>query len=114
LAAEIKRYNSYQVHSTTGEVPDIRFYRAIDDKRSLFREFVIPSPFISTKDIFALRGNRMVNAYNKISINNLELNVSRVPIRERVALIIVPDKVTGIAEIRFCYDKNLLGAEGKK
>ncbi|MBE3138306.1 MAG: hypothetical protein IMZ63_00665 [Actinobacteria bacterium] len=47
------------MHSTTGEIPDVRFYRAFDEKRSLFREFVIPSPFISTKDIFALRDDRV-------------------------------------------------------
>lgn len=111
LASELKRYNSYQVHSATGEIPDIRFYRAIDDKRSLFREFVIPSPFISTKDIFALRDKRVVNAYRKISINNLELSVSGVPIRERVSLRIVPDKKSGLAEVRFWYDKKLVGIQ---
>jgi len=109
LASELKRYNSYQVHSTTGEIPDVRFYRAFDDKRSLFREFVIPSPFISTKDIFALRDDRVVNAYRKISINNLELNVSGVPLRERVYLRIIPDKNSGLSEIRFWYNKKLVG-----
>jgi hypothetical protein len=111
LASELKRYNSYQVHSATGEIPDIRFYRAIDDKRSLFREFVIPSPFISTKDIFALRDKRVVNAYRKISINNLELSVSGVPIKERVSLRIVPDKKSGLAEVRFWYDKKPVGIQ---
>lgn len=111
LAQELKRYNSYQVHSTTGEIPDIRFYRAIDDKRSLFREFAVPSPFVSTKDIFALRDNRVVNAYRKISINKLELNVSGVPVRERVYLRIVPGKNGGLAEIRFWYDKKLAGIQ---
>ena len=109
LDTELKRYNSYQVHSTTGEIPDIRFYRAIDEKRSLFREFMIPSPFESTKDIFALRDDRVVNAYRKISINRLKLSVSGVPLRERVYLRIVPDKKSGLAEIRFWYDKKLVG-----
>jgi len=114
LASELKRYNSYQVHSTTGEIPDIRFYRAFDEKRSLFREFAIPSPFISTKDIFALRDDRVVNAYRKISINNLKLNVSGVPIRERVYLRIVPDKKSGLAEIRFWYNDKLVGIQKVK
>ena len=111
LASELKRYNSYQVHSTTGEIPDVRFYRAFDEKKSLFREFVIPSPFISTKDIFALRDDRVVNAYRKISINNLELNVSGVPLRERVYLRITPDKNSGLSEIRFWYNKKLVGVQ---
>ena len=111
LASELKRYNSYQVHSTTGEIPDVRFYKAFDEKKSLFREFVIPSPFISTKDIFALRDDRVVNAYRKISINNLELNVSGVPLRERVYLRITPDKNSGLSEIRFWYNKKLVGVQ---
>lgn len=75
----------------------------------LFREFVLPKPFTSTKDIFALRDERTVNAYRKISINNLELNVSGVPIRGRVSLRIVPDKKSGLAEIRFWHKDKLVG-----
>jgi hypothetical protein len=111
LADELIRYNSYQVHSVTGEIPDIRFYRAIDDKRSLFREFAVPSPFSSTKDIFALRAERTVNAYRKISINKLELSVSGVPLRERVALRISPDKKSGLSEVRFWYNRKLVGIQ---
>ncbi len=111
LLDELTRYNSYQVHSVTGEIPDIRFYRAIDDKRSLFREFAVPHPFESTKDIFALRVERTVNAYRKISINKLELSVSGVPLREKVTLRIVPDKKSGLAEVRFWYNKKLVGIQ---
>jgi len=53
----------------------------------------------------------MVNAYRKISINNLELNVSGVLIRERVYLRIVPDKKSGLAEIRFWYKDKLVGVQ---
>jgi len=111
LKDELTRYNSYQVHSVTGEIPDIRFYRAIDDKRSLFREFAVPSPFESTKDIFALRVERTVNSYRKISINKLELSVSGVPLREKVTLRISPDKKSGLSEVRFWYDKKLVGIQ---
>ncbi|MCL5772304.1 MAG: hypothetical protein M1479_08530 [Actinobacteria bacterium] len=45
----LKDITVIKVHSTTGEIPDERFYRAFDDKRSLFREFVIPSPFVLSK-----------------------------------------------------------------
>ena len=59
LQAEKDRYNNRQVHSTTGEIPAIRFHRAQKEKRSLFREFMIPPPFLSTKDIFCLRMERV-------------------------------------------------------
>jgi hypothetical protein len=111
LFGELKRYNSYQVHSTTGEIPDTRFYRAIDDNRSLFRKFVIPSSFTSTRDIFALKDIRVVSPYRKISIRNLQLQVSGVPPRERVALRISPDKDTGLSQIRFWYDKKLASVQ---
>jgi len=35
----VRRYNYQIVHSTTGEIPYIRFQRAIREKRTLFREF---------------------------------------------------------------------------
>jgi len=56
----------------------------------------------------------MVNAYRKISINNLELSVSGVPIRERVSLRIVLDKKSGLAKIRFWYNDKLVGVQKVK
>jgi hypothetical protein len=71
LEKEITKYNYHQVHSTTGEVPILRFERAIREKKSLFREFKIPSPYTSVKDIFCLRVKRTVDAYHKISLDKL-------------------------------------------
>ena len=50
----IQKYNYQWVHSTTGEIPDIRFQRAIREKRSVFKEFTVRSLFKFTKDIFCL------------------------------------------------------------
>ncbi|MBM3120466.1 MAG: hypothetical protein FJ006_13150, partial [Chloroflexi bacterium] len=61
LKEEVDRYNNHQVHSTTGEVPSIRFDRARKEGNSLFRPFALPKPYTSTKDIFCLRETRMVN-----------------------------------------------------
>ena len=97
----LQRYNFRIVHSTTGEIPYIRFQRALREKRSLFREFRIRPPFLSSKDIFCLRVERMVNPYRKISINNLELRVLGAPLHEKIQLRIVPDKESGVSEVRF-------------
>jgi len=101
LEAEAARYNFRKVHSATGEVPYYRLKRLLDEGKTLFREFVIPSPYKSTKDIFALRGSRVVNPYRKISFNKLVINITGVPIRDSVSLRIVPDLASGMAEIRF-------------
>ena len=110
----LQRYNYRIVHSTTGEIPYIRFQRAIREKRTLFREFRIMPPFKSTKDIFCLRVERMVNPYRKVSINNLELKVPGAPLHERIQLRIVPDKESGVSEVRFWYRDNFLGSQKVK
>jgi len=103
LKNEIKRYNYRQVHSTTGEIPILRFERAMKEKKSLFREFKIPSPYTSIKDIFCLRVKRIVDAYHKISLDKLTFKVHKAPLRKEVQLRITPDENTGLAEIRIWY-----------
>jgi len=114
LKAEVLRYNNHQVHSTTGEIPYLRFKRALDEKRSLFREFRVPPPFLSSKDIFSLRAERVVNPYRKISFNNLKFRIPGVPIRDTVQLRIIPDKESGLAEIRFWWDNKLVSIQKVK
>jgi hypothetical protein len=107
----VQQYNYRIIHSTTGEIPYLRFQRATEEKRTLFRGFTIRPPFLSSKDIFCLRVDRMVNSYRKISINNLELRVPKAPLHERIQLRIVPDQETGISEVRFWHEGKLLGIQ---
>jgi hypothetical protein len=111
LRSEVDRYNNHQVHSTTGEIPSLRFQRAQEEKKTLFREFVVPPPFKSTKDIFCLLTERVVNPYRKISFNNLEFKLSGVSPRDTIQLRIVPQLDKGIAEIRFWHENDFLGVQ---
>lgn len=45
LRHEVNRYNYHQVHSTTLEIPWVRFQRTLEEKRSLFSEFSIKPPY---------------------------------------------------------------------
>ena len=110
----VQQYNYRIIHSTTGEIPYLRFQRATEEKRTLFREFTIRLPFLSSKDIFCLRVERMVNSYRKVSLNNLELKVPQAPLHERIQLRIVPDQETGISEVRFWHEGKLLGIQKVK
>ena len=110
LGREKHRYNNRQVHSTTGEIPILRFRRAVKEKRTLFREFEVPPPFRCTKDIFSLRAERSVDQYRKISFNNLEFKLNDVSVRDKVQLRIIPDVGQGLAEIRFWCENRFLGA----
>jgi hypothetical protein len=113
LAREIHRYNYRQVHSTTQEVPYFRFQRALEEKRSLFREFKIRPPYQSVKDIFCLRIERTINPYRRISINNLQLKVNNATPRKRVTLRIYPLN-NDISEVRFWCDDNLIDIQRVK
>jgi hypothetical protein len=55
LCEEVHRYNYHQVHSTTGEIPAIRFANSRKAGNSLFRPFALPKPHKSAKDVFCLR-----------------------------------------------------------
>jgi len=108
LKEEVKRYNEHQVHSTTKEIPMLRFEKAKKTGNSFFRLFSLPKPYISTKDVFALKEKRIVNGYHKISLWGKEIFIPKVPLREYVEVFIVPDKKQGTVEFRFWFDKKLV------
>jgi len=108
LKDELNRYNNHQVHSTTGEVPSIRFDRARKEGNSLFRPFALPKPYTSTKDIFCLRETRMVNGYHKISLFNHEIPVPHVPLREDVEVHLIPDIQRDAFEVRIWWDSRMV------
>ena len=114
LSYERRRYNEQQVHSTTGEIPIIRFERAIKEGKNLFRPFKVPSPFESTKDIFCIKEERTTNAYRKVSFDGMELKVPGVNPYEKVELRMVPDGKTGLTEIRFWHKGRLVGTQKVK
>jgi len=100
LREELDRYNNHRVHSTTGEIPSIRFDKARKEGNSLFRPFTLPKPYTSTKDVFCLRERRMVNGYRRISLFNHEIVAPHVPLREEVEVHLVPDIAKEALEVR--------------
>jgi len=114
LANEVQQYNYHRVHSTTGEVPHFRFQRALKDKKSLFRNFIIKPPFQSIRDIFCIRIERTVNPYRKISINNVEIKTNHVPLGAKVILRVYANERTGLSEIRIWHNNRLMGIQKVK
>ena len=108
LREELDRYNNHQVHSTTGEVPSIRFKKARQEGNSLFRPFALPRPYTSAKDIFCLRETRTVNGYRRISFFNHEIVVPNVPLREEVEVHLVPDAARDVLEIRIWWNNQMV------
>jgi hypothetical protein len=108
LQDEVQRYNTHQVHSTTGEIPRVRFEKAMRTGNSLFRPFVLPKPYTSTKDVFCLRSTRMVNGYRKISLFNELIDIPNVPLRDNVDVHLVPDISRQALEVRVWYHQKMV------
>ena len=110
LRDEVDRYNRLHVHSTTGEIPTVRFTKAHDEGRSLFRPFTLPKPYRSAKDVFCLHETRMVNGYRRITIYGHEVEVPRVELREQVDVHLVPDTAKNVMEIRIWWGGKMVHA----
>jgi len=108
LKEELDRYNNHQVHSTTGEIPSIRFEKARKEGNSLFRPLALPKPYTSAKDVFCLREKRTVNGYRKISLFNHEIVVPNVPLREEVEMHLVPDIDRHAIELRIWWNNHMV------
>lgn len=108
LHEEIHRYNYLQVHSTTQEIPAIRFEKAKQEHKTVFRPFSLPHPYTSAKDIFCIRHKRIADGYRRVSIAGQVFQISGIEPREEVEIHFVPDEPENMVEIRFWAHKKLL------
>jgi hypothetical protein len=107
LKEEVDRYNNHQVHSTTGQIPSIRFKEAQKRGDTLFRPFALPKPYASSKDVFCLRARRTTDGYGKISLFDHEIPVAHVPLREEVEIHMIPDPERQAITVRIWWDNRL-------
>lgn len=106
LAHEVHRYNDQRVHSTTLEIPSIRFQKALRAGQTLFRPFRVKAPYKSVKDIFCLRLKRTADNYRRISLHTLELKINGVNPGDLINLRLYPLNAT-ISELR-CWRAHTL------
>jgi hypothetical protein len=108
LHDEIHRYNYLQIHSTTHEIPAIRFEKAHADHKSVFRPFVLPNGYMDSKDIFCIRHKRMADGYRKISLGGKSYLIPGIEPREEVELHLIPDDTKNLVEVRIWAHKKLV------
>lgn len=101
LKKEVQDYNTKRVHSTTGEIPDVRYRNAILTDRSLFRPFAVLPPNQSAKDVFCLKVDRRTDGYGRVSVGTVTLEVPKTGRAEDVELRLVPDPSRDVVEVRF-------------
>ncbi len=110
LTEEVIRYNTRQVHSVTGEIPDIRFNKAIKEGKTLFRPFTPIQPY-TTRDIFSLRETRTTDGYRSISLFGTKLKVPHVDPYRPIDIRMLPDIKAKTVEVRFWHEKTFLGSQ---
>ncbi len=108
LRYEVNRYNTHQVHSTTSEIPEVRFNRARESGQSFFRPFIIPKPYLHLDDVFCLRETRQTDGYRKISLWNQTLQVPKVDPYKEVNVYIIPDRKSQTIGIRIWHENRLV------
>ena len=91
-----------RVHSTIDCTHSVAFEKAHEEHKSLFRSFHLP-PQKKLYDIFYLHFRRRVDAYHRISFNNLQFQIHKAPLREEVDIHAVPDKSKDYALLCICY-----------
>jgi len=106
----VNKYNTKWVHSTTKEIPIIRFENAIKNNRSLFTQFKIELTNQTIDDIFCLKIRRMVDNYRKVSVGGFELRVPNGNPKETVELRMTPDAKNELVKVRF-WQKNIFLGE---
>lgn len=105
----VYKYNHKWVHSTTKEIPIIRFEEAQRENRSLFTPLRLTEQDKTLEDIFCLRSERVVDSYRKISFNGAEVRVPNGTPRKRVELKMTPDPENDLIRIRFWEKNTFLG-----
>jgi hypothetical protein len=97
LSREIQRYNFHQVHSTTLEIPYLRFQRAMKLRQSLFREFKVKPPF---HILFAPGENRRRLPSN--FPQHLQLPIHRANPADRIQIRLYPLNAS-VSELRLWH-----------
>jgi len=108
LQEELDRYNNRQVHSTTKEIPSLRFEQARLAGNTLFRPFSPPKPYTCPKDVFCLRETRRVNGYRRISLFKHDIQVPNVPLYEEVEVHLIPDVPRQTMDIRIWWNDKMV------
>ena len=108
LQEELDRYNNHQVHSTTKEIPSLRFERAQSAGKTLFRPFAPPKPYTCPEDVFCLRETRQVNGYRRISLFKHDIEVPNVPLYEEVEVHLIPDLLRQVMDTRIWWNDKMV------
>jgi hypothetical protein len=68
-------YNNSWVHSTTKEIPVVRFEKTLNGNCSLFRPLAKVAPGADVRDLFCLRFVRKTDGYRRVSLDSVVMEL---------------------------------------
>lgn len=95
-------YNNVWVHSTTKEIPVIRFEKALNGNCSLFRPMASASPGSDPRDVFCLRFVRKTDGYRRISLDSVVVELPNAKPATETDIRCSLDEQTGLVTLR-CF-----------
>lgn len=107
-------YNNVWVHSTTGEIPSVRFEKHLNNRLCLFRPLQSVLPDVDLKDIFCLRWRRRTDGYRKVSFDSITFDLPKALPYHDVEIHITRDRKTDTAIFRFWQEKKFVGEKRVK
>jgi len=107
-------YNNVWVHSTTGEIPFVRFEKQLNSNLCLFRPLQSILPGVNPKDIFCLKWKRRTDGYRKVSLDSITFDLPEATPYHDIEIHITPDRKTGTAIFRFWQEKKFVGEKRVK
>jgi transposase len=102
-------YNNVWVHSTTNEIPSVRFEKHLNGKLCLFRPLQSILPDVNLKDVFCLRWRRRTDGYRKVSLDSITFDLPEASPYHDIEIHITPDWKTNTAIFRFWQEKKFVG-----
>jgi hypothetical protein len=101
LTQLVHKYNNEWVHSTTKEIPVVRFEKALNNNLCLFKPLQSVKPDTDLGDIFCIAVERKVDGYRQISFDSKVFDIPNARPRQPISINISFDVVEGLAEFRF-------------
>lgn len=97
----VEMYNTRWVHSTTKEIPIVRFENALNGNCSLFKPLSIAAPGKDRNDLFCLSFTRTTDGYRSLSFDGILFRLPNAKSYTETEIHIVPDLAKGLATFRF-------------
>jgi len=97
----VDMYNTRWVHSTTKEIPAVRFENALNGNCSLFKPLSVAAPGKDRDDLFCLSFKRTTDGYRSLSFDGILFRLPNARSYTETEIHLALDPKSGLVIVRF-------------